>query len=381
MRVKAEQKRLIKEHKEKAKVQSNSKPGQRDDSDTPLKQPSILSRMLKIGLPVLISAGLVIWIYCSIDEPEAVWETLTSISTSGLLLLIAIVPISLLSHLLRAWRWRRFIGQPVSIFYAFTSVMIGYAVNDVLPRVGEAARVVNMNRMTRAPIARLISTLLAERLIDVISLALLLSFSFLVEGERIAREIPSLERIGLKALAVALAGLAGLFLVAYASGFLEKTCGGLVSKVHSGFGRKVKELIRQATEGLEFLKQPSQAVPIFLETTGIWALYLVCFLFGLAAFGLLDVTGYAGGTVSFSIATAGVLVPTMGAIGAYHKCGMDSLTRLYNIDQASAIAFITVIHAVLFYVVGGILSALAWGMQVWVRKRLIRENNEAHRKP
>ena len=45
---------------------------------------------------------------------------------------------------------------------------------DVLPRVGEVARVVNMNRMTKVPVARLVTTLIAERFLDVIALVLFL---------------------------------------------------------------------------------------------------------------------------------------------------------------------------------------------------------------
>jgi uncharacterized protein (TIRG00374 family) len=328
--------------------------------------PSRIKRACKIGLPILISLVLVAWILHAMEDPEAVWESLKTASPAPL---IAIIPLSLLSHFIRGWRWRRFIGQPVSAFYAFTSVMIGYAVNDVLPRVGELARVINMNRLTRVPVARLLTTLLAERILDVIVLALLLGLSFVLEGERIARKFPALAGAGPKAMAAALAALAGLFVLAFAADFLRRFFGRLVRRFHEGLASKVEALIRQGGEGLAFLKRPGQAIPILFETLGIWLLYWYTFILGLAAFGLMDEIGYRGGTVAFSVTCSSVLVPAMGAIGAYHAFGIECLTGFFDIDESRAYACIFAIHALLFYVVGGLFGVLAWALQGWMHGR------------
>jgi hypothetical protein len=342
--------------------------------ETMKKKSTGFGGMVKIGLPILISVALVWWILHKMEDPAAVWE---SVKSASILPLIAIIPLSLASHFIRGWRWRRFIGQPVSSFYSFTSVMIGYAVNDVLPRVGELARVVNMNRMTKVPIARLLTTLLAERILDVIALALLLGLSFMLEGERIAEKIPTLEGAGPKAMAVAVAALAGLFILAFAADFLTRFFGNLVRRFHAGLAGKVEELIRQGGEGLAFLKRPSQAFPILLETIAIWGLYWYTFILGLAAFGIMDEIGYRGGTVAFSITCSSVLVPTMGAIGAYHAMGIECLTGLFDIGESQAYACIFAIHALLFYVVGGLFGVLAWAVQGWVRKGGLEAKEEA----
>jgi len=36
---------------------------------------------------------------------------------------------------------------------------------------------------------------------------------------------------------------------------------------------------------------------------------------------------------------------------------------------ALAVACITVIHAILFYLVGGVFGALSWGLQAWVLRK------------
>jgi uncharacterized protein (TIRG00374 family) len=337
------------------------------DSEASHKRGSFLARALKTGLAFCVTGAFLYWIIrYQIREPGQIWAHITS---ARLLPLLSILPIAFLSHLLRAWRWRRFIGQPVPLFYSFTSVMIGYAVNDVLPRVGELVRAVNMNRITRVPLAQLLASLVAERILDVLALVALLGLSILIDGIRIAERFPDLARVGLIALILSLAGLAALIVIAFASEFLLQLFGSVTRRIDSGLGRRVEDLIRQAASGLAFLKRPSQALPILVETTGIWVLYFGTFLLGLASFGLLDVVGTSGGLVAFAVCTTGVLVPAVGAIGPYHEFGTVALTDLYRVDPNLAFACITVIHAMLFYVVGGLGGVLAWGAQIWALRR------------
>ena len=336
-------------------------------NETPSKKGPPWKQIVKIALAFLITGAFVYWIIGhQIKNPRQIWEY---IRAASLLPLLAILPVSFLSHLLRAWRWRRFIGRPVSLFYAFTSVMIGYAVNDVLPRIGEVARVVNMNRITRVPLANLLATLIAERILDVIALAVLIGLSLHIEGDRIGEEFPRLAKAGPLALVIAVFGLLSLFAVAYAANGLAALGGGIARRFHQGLGDRVEIIIHQAAEGLAFLKRPSQAIAVLIETTGIWLLYFVAFLLGLASFGLVKEIGYNGATVAFSMCTAGVLVPAVGAIGPYHEFGKEALTRFYHVDSDLAFACLTVTHAILFYVVGGLGGALAWGAQIWVRRK------------
>lgn len=336
-------------------------------------KPSSLAKYVKILLAFAVTAVFVVWIGHTIEDPKKVWSYM---GQADLFWLVLLVPVSMASHLLRAWRWRRFIGRPVSLFYSFTSLMIGYVVNNVLPKVGEAVRVVNMNRMTKVPLARLIATLLAERMIDVICLVLLLGVSLLMEGERIREHFPELTEAGEIPLIGACLGLAMLFFIALKPKWVGVILGGIFRRIHKGLGDKVEALAHQGAEGLAFLRKPSQAVPALIETAGIWALYWVVFLIGLEAFGLMEVVGYQGGTVTFSMATVALLLPAAGAVGPYHKFGADALTLFYSVDPDLSIASITIIHAMLFFVIGGVGGMMIWGIQIFVHRRSLRTGSE-----
>lgn len=336
-------------------------PTQIHSADAPRSAASRLRRFVSIALPVAVSAVLIVWILGSIDDPE---QILASIRDASLPLLLAIIPVSFLSHWLRATRWRRFLGGDVSRFYSFTSVMLGYAVNLVIPRGGEVARVVNMNRTTATPYPSLVATLLAERVLDVILLLAFLGVALLIEGPRIDETFPIVTKLGPGALLLATLGVFGVALLAFAGDWIVRVTERLTTPVHAGLGRIVTRLATEAKDGFAFMREPAQACWVLIETLAIWMLYWAGLILGMQAFGILAEIGLAGGTVAFSLTSFSVMVPSQGAIGVYHKFGQDSLHLLYGVAPGLALAWVTVVHAILFVVVGGIGGAGVWLLQL-----------------
>jgi hypothetical protein len=319
-----------------------------------------------VVIPVVVSAALVIWIVAQIDNPK---EVLRSIADASLLPLAAMVPVSFLSHWVRAIRWRRFIGSPVSRFYSFSSVMIGYAVNLVIPRGGEVARVVNMWKTTDVAAPLLIATLLAERVLDVLILLVFLGFSLMIEGDRIAEHLPAAAGAGPGVLAMAALGVGLVLTMAFAGEPLAAWTERLAGRIHPRLGSALGRMVREGAQGLAIVRRPRDAIIALFETAVIWFLYWLALMLGLAGFHLLNDSGLTGGTVSFSITGLSVLVPSQGAIGVYHKLGRDCLDKLYGINRDTALACITVIHAILFIGVGGLGGAAVWLLQSVLRSR------------
>lgn len=322
-----------------------------------------LKKIFGICLPIAVSAVLVFIIVRDIETPELVWEAFGRASWP---LLAAIVPLNLLSHFLRAQRWRRFIGAPVSRYYAFSSTMIGYAVNGVIPRGGEIARVVNMNRTTGVAVARILATLVAERVFDLLVLLLLIGGSLWIEGPVVASRFPWLSAMAPVALAGAFFGFALLVVIAFKGEALTSRIAGFVGRWHPRAANLVAKLMRQASAGLAFVKVPRQVGLVAVETVLIWGLYIATFCLGLAAFGIFEATGLGGGTVAYSITSASALVPSAGQIGTFHKLGVDALTGLYGVTATDALAFVTALHLLLFYFVAGGAGIGLWIGQIFV---------------
>lgn len=313
-----------------------------------------------------MSSGLIIWIVKDLEHPERIWQHMGS---ANFVVLLAALPVNVLGHLLRANRWCRLIGSPVSLFYAFSSVMIGYAVNGVIPRGGELARLVNMNRMTGVPFVKLLATLVAERVLDLVTLCALIGMSIAVHGDYIAKQFPALAQaapavIGMTALlSLAIVAL-GLFphrLIPWTKAIL--------SRLHQGLAGGIEKLMAQGAEGLSFLKSGKSLALVFVQSVGIWSALLATYAIAAMAFGLFDELGIIGSGVGFSITNASVFVPSAGAIGAFHKFGQDALVFFYNVDTGRALAFVTVLHLIAYYVVPVGCAIVCWPVQILLAKR------------
>ncbi len=324
-----------------------------------------LKKIFGVGLPVVVSAILVYFIVRDVEKPQRIWEAFGRASWP---LLAAIVPLNLLSHFLRAQRWRRFIGRPVSLYFAFSSTMIGYAVNGVVPRGGEIARVVNMHRTTGVAVARILATLVAERVFDLLVLLMLIGGSLWLEGAVVAGRFPWLSAVAPVALAGALFGFVVLIAIAVKGERLALVLETVLMRAHPKAAEIAPRLIRQASAGLAFVKHSRQVGLVAVETVLIWGLYIATFCLGLAAFGVFEQTGLRGGVVAYSITSASALVPSAGQIGTFHKLGVDSLTGLYGVAAVDALAFVTALHLLLFYFVAGGAGIALWIGQAFVAR-------------
>ena len=85
------------------------------------------------------------------NRTDFLWQAWQN-ANKGYLGLMAVVAI--LSHLLRAERWRMLLvptGNKVGLTNSFLSLMIGYLVNLAVPRGGEVSRCYNLYKLEKTP--------------------------------------------------------------------------------------------------------------------------------------------------------------------------------------------------------------------------------------
>ena len=109
--------------------------------------------------------------------------------------LAAMAILSLLSHVVRAERWRMLlkpVGFDAKLSSSFLSLMIGYLINLIIPRGGEISRSYNLYKLDRIPVVESFGTVVVERIIDLICLVLVIIISFLFESKKLFGFIASL---------------------------------------------------------------------------------------------------------------------------------------------------------------------------------------------
>ncbi|OZC03570.1 lysylphosphatidylglycerol synthase transmembrane domain-containing protein [Rubricoccus marinus] len=279
---------------------------------------------------------------------------------------LPLVLVTVASHALRAWRWQLLLGampgehERVGFGNAFASLLIGYLVNQAAPRLGEVARAANLSSRSDHTFSGVFGTVVAERVLDVVSLAIALLSVVLLFGSRVgviterfvAGTMAALEALPISGtvlvllLAASGAALLALAWFAFARG-----------------GEKVRGVLMGFKDGLASLLRVRQRLALVGSTLGIWVLYGVMTYIPLALLGLTDAygLGFADAWALMNLGAVGMSLPSPGGTGSYHYIAVQTLVLLLGVAQAPAAAYAILTHAsqlVLMCVLGVI--ALVW---------------------
>lgn len=138
--------------------------------------------LLKYGLPLLISLGLCWLLFTGVDFGEMVRIIKQDCNYWWI---AAALFLSIFSHVFRALRWRiqlRAIDVRPPLFVVILSIFGTYAVNLILPRLGELWRTGYIAQREKAPFDAVFGSMMADRLADTVTVLLLTVATFLFAG-------------------------------------------------------------------------------------------------------------------------------------------------------------------------------------------------------
>jgi glycosyltransferase 2 family protein len=324
---------------------------------------SILSYVL-----VMAATGFMLWFALkNIDAPEgtskfdfikATWD----IANKSLFLLSGLLAI--LSHLVRAERWRLMlqpIGYKVGIFPTFFSVMVGYFVNLVIPRGGELSRCLNLFRLNKVPVETSAGTVVAERLIDVLFLLLFIGSSFLVEYDKLSDLLASYMEKRSQAQNATQEGGSLWWIVA----ILGLVAGlGIIWFVKKGktldLKTKLASIWQNMQKGLLSIFTLEKRGLFVLYSLTIWVLYFLMAWVCMLAFEETKVLGLEAALSIFTLGSIAMALPVPGGTGSYHILVPAGLSLLYGMEADKALAFTIVFHAwqTLILIIVGFISMI-----------------------
>lgn len=248
-------------------------------------------------------------------------------------LLIPVLGFLLLSHFLRALRWRQLIepmGYKPSVINCFLAVLIGYLVN-IGARLGEVVKCTIIARYEKVPADKLVGTIVAERAFDLICLALVFGLTFLFQFDiihsltagkfdtlfRNAQGQTSYVKIVLLLVAAFIAFFVGKWLLQRFS--------------HINIVRKMQNVIVNIWHGLTSVKDLKNKPLFIFYSIAIWGLYLLSTWFGFFAIGATSHLGINAALSVLAMGSVGMIV-SPGGIGAYPLL-VASTIALYNVPE------------------------------------------------
>lgn len=305
---------------------------------------------LAIGFAV---SGAFLWAIFRALPIEDFWRALSKTNSSWILLGLAFFGAG---YACRIWRWRMMLSQynpKLSWIHCSVPFMTSIAANNVLPfRAGDVLRGVAFSRWLGIPTARILASLLVERLLDLLSLliALAITLNLFSAGRTGVQSIFGWSAWAFGFIAFAI-GLILLFPrlfeppIRWAIRAVPEEAGGLSGKIAAQ--------IDHVFQTLASLAERARMVKMMLWSLLAWACE-ACVFYSVAR-ALPDMTEPIAAWVAMPVGTLATMLPsTPGYIGTFHYFVLQVAQALGN-PEAAAAAFAFLVHLALFF------PATLWG--------------------
>ena len=297
-----------------------------------------MNRTIKYFLGVLIS---VIGLYYAFRQVNF-WELWINIKNVNIILIILAVFILVLSNVIRAWRWQILVKpiKDVSFDPAFSSIMIGYFGNSVLPfRMGEFLRAYVVADKTSLTASTSFGTIVIERILDFVGLSALILLIMTVYP---LKSIGGFIIIGVIVLSLT-AFIFILLFGGFKSTLLVKIKKSSLLKM--GLLRKILLFLKNFLDGATTIRATNKLGVILLYTLIIWIMYYCSTYLATIATGIeLEWFGIGVLLISTSLAISVPAAP--GYVGTYHAAAVYILTNLFDVGRIDAQAAAIILHAV-----------------------------------
>ena len=320
------------------------------------------SQMFKLLLTTAI-AVIFLWLAFAGVDFSAILGHSQEVGTAPILF----VGISVLvGTFLRSYRWTLLLSplrveteNPIGQFNAFYAVLMGYAVNIVLPRGGEVVRLLSISKTERLPWAGVLATMLIDRMLDIAALAILLGITLYLLPSQTITALPGLANAG---IVLIVAAIAGLCLLPHSGRIAQKGLAlAFVQRyVSSSVGDNLSELAQQFDQGSGALRNVARFPLIALLSAMIWFTYWLNFYLMVVAFGLQDKITAIKCLIIFTIGSVGSLIPTPGSIGSIHYLVKIAAIETAKLSAEKALSFATISHLFIFIIFPSLLAAVVF---------------------
>ncbi|MDW8133934.1 MAG: lysylphosphatidylglycerol synthase transmembrane domain-containing protein [Bacteroidia bacterium] len=242
-----------------------------------------------------------------------VWESLAQVIGRWYWMLFAAFAMTG-AHVLRAWRWQLMLQASRTFIdwkAAWWALMVGYLVNLALPRVGEVVRCTLLWRWRKVSTPLAIGSVVAERIVDILTLILLAGVIVLKQG------MNWLELLGMREY------LPYLF-----AGVLLAAVGGVVIWRLWLRNRQVG-VISQLVKGLISIIQARPRSLMIILSIGIWIGYWLAILGVMATCAEKDYASLAWASGILLVGSGlAMAIPVPGGLGTFHAIGLVLLLSL-----------------------------------------------------
>jgi glycosyltransferase 2 family protein len=269
-------------------------------------------------------------------------EFLDSLEAIRFRWIFAAIGFGLLSHLIRAIRWKLLIeimGYKPTTGNLFLSIIILYFANLAIPRGGEISRCAVITKYEKIPFVKLAGTVFVERITDLFAFLIILfiliiwQFSFfetLINYPEFELDLSSLSsNAGVVIIGAILLGILAYILIKL--------------KVFNKISLKLRKLKGEFLEGIIVIKHLRNRLQYIVYTLLIFFFWVLMLFVVFFAYPPTDHLSFVVAVLTFTCGTLAYLLPIQAGIGAWHFIVISCLF-FYGIDKESGMVFALIAH-------------------------------------
>lgn len=300
------------------------------EQTTPLKSPRF---WIGIGFSLACLGAIFLFI-----KPSEIWEAFRTARYEY----VALGAFGFVAFMfLRAVRWRWMLANQVPYSQLFHVQSVGYMLTNLLPfRIGDVARAVLIGNVPPITIAQGVSTMVVERVLDLLFMVVLLPLTVAQVGS-----LPSEIRVA--AQSAGILAIIATFILILAANQRQRAV-----QLGQTFLRRIPFLdteswskrIDELLGGLSSLSHWHNAIPLVLLSIVLWMPILAAYYAVLLAVHLQPTWAMAGFVVcaaAFSIAAPS----SPGQVGVFHAGVTFALVQILEQPQAESASFAFLYHA------------------------------------
>lgn len=305
-------------------------------------------------------------------NPRDIWQALrsTRLDYVGLMALGLVLFLAL-----RAVRWRFMLGTGVQYGPVFHVQNIGYMLNMTLPlRIGDVARAVLIGNIPPATTASGISTMVVERILDMLFIVALLPFT-LTAVDR----LPSWMQDGAQGFGiVSLVGIVLVIIAANQRPFALRMATAVLDRLPFLDTATWVQRLDDLLGGLSSLTRLKDGLILLVLSVLIWVPIIVIYGIGMQAVGI-QLTPLQVCFVVCAAALSVALPSSPGQIGVFHAAVITSLVFLGQ-DETLATSMAIIYHAlnvmtmVIMGLIGLVATGATLGQVVQTAQRFVQRN-------
>jgi uncharacterized protein (TIRG00374 family) len=282
-----------------------------------------------------------------------------------------------ISNIFRSLRWNMLLyplGYKPRLINTFGAVMVGYLANLAIPKLGEVTKGAVLGGYEKIPINKAFGTVVVERIIDVLTIFLLLFVVLILEFDKMSSmaNIYVFHPISEKLTLLFSQGVIFYLLVAAAIAVVFFISWYIISRVkRTVYYQKVRTMLHGFIDGIKTIGNLRNRNLFLLYTFLIWFMYFLMSYICFYSFSQTSGLGLIAGLAVMVFGGFGWAAPVQGGFGTYHAIVTQTLV-LYGIANNDALAFAILSHAT------QVFGMLLFGLFALIALPLLNRKPAAH---